>query len=166
MINPAGKFTIGGTFADTGLTGRKIIVDTYGGKGRHGGGSFSGKDYTKMDRSGAYAARWIAKNIVAAGLADEVETQISYAIGVNKPISISLETFGTHKEDPEVILKAVKKVFDLSPSGIIEKLNLRKPIYQQLATYGHFGRLDLDLSWEKTNQVKPLKDAIKFLKKV
>ena len=160
-INPTGKFVIGGPIGDTGLTGRKIIVDTYGGKGRHGGGAFSGKDYTKVDRSAAYAARWVAKNVVAAGLADEVEVQLSYAIGVSKPISISIETFGTEKVDVDKIENAIHKTFDLSPGQIIKELNLKKPIYLQTATFGHFGRPDLNLPWEKTNKVVELKKNVK-----
>lgn len=160
LINPTGKFVIGGPIGDTGLTGRKIIVDTYGGKGRHGGGAFSGKDYTKVDRSACYAARWVAKNIVAAKLADEVEIQLSYAIGVSKPISISIETFGTEKVEVEMIEKAVSQVFDLSPKAIISELKLNRPIYRQTATFGHFGRPDLNLPWEKINKVKELKNKI------
>ena len=160
-INPTGKFVIGGPIGDTGLTGRKIIVDTYGGRGRHGGGAFSGKDYTKVDRSAAYAARWVAKNVVAAGLADEVEVQLSYAIGVSKPISISIETFGTEKVDVDKIENAIHKTFDLSPGQIIKELNLKKPIYLQTATFGHFGRPDLSLPWEKTNKVAELKKNVK-----
>lgn len=160
LINPTGKFVIGGPIGDTGLTGRKIIVDTYGGKGRHGGGAFSGKDYTKVDRSACYAARWVAKNIVAAKLADEVEVQLSYAIGVEKPISIAIETFGTEKVATEKIEKAISQVFDLTPKGIIESLKLRQPIYSQTATFGHFGRPDLNLPWEKLNKVKELKKKI------
>lgn len=161
LINPGGKFVIGGPMSDTGLTGRKIIVDTYGGKGRHGGGAFSGKDYTKVDRSAAYAARWIAKNIVAANLASEVELQLSYAIGMEKPISLSLETFGTEKVTKNKILDAIEQIFDLSPKGIIDALELKNPIYLQTATYGHFGRTDLDLPWERTNKVDLLKKIIK-----
>ena len=160
FINPTGKFVIGGPIGDTGLTGRKIIVDTYGGRGRHGGGAFSGKDYTKVDRSAAYAARWVAKNIVAAGLATEAEVQLSYAIGVSKPISIAVETFGTETVDHAKIEKAVSKVFDLSPGAIIKDLKLKTPIYLQTATFGHFGRPDLDLPWEKLNKVSALKKAI------
>ena len=161
LTNPTGKFVIGGPIGDAGVTGRKIIVDTYGGKGRHGGGAFSGKDYTKVDRSAAYAARWVAKNIVAAKLADEVEIQLSYAIGKTKPVSIAIETFGTEKVDTSKIEAAVAKVFDLSPKGIIESLKLKRPIYLQTATFGHFGRKDLDLPWEKTNKARELKAAIK-----
>ena len=161
FINPTGKFVIGGPIGDTGLTGRKIIVDTYGGRGRHGGGAFSGKDYTKVDRSAAYAARWVAKNIVAAGLATEAEVQLSYAIGVSKPISIAVETFGTETVSADKIEKAVSKVFDLSPGAIIKDLNLKNPIYLQTATFGHFGRPDLDLPWERLNKVAALKKEIK-----
>ena len=149
FINPTGQFVIGGPIGDTGLTGRKIIVDTYGGKGRHGGGAFSGKDYTKVDRSAAYAARWVAKNIVAHNLADEVELQLSYAIGYHKPISIAVETFGTEKVSKEKIFEFINKYFDLSPAAIIKSLDLKKPIYKQTATFGHFGRPELDLPWEK-----------------
>ena len=160
-INPTGKFVIGGPIGDAGLTGRKIIVDTYGGKGRHGGGCFSGKDYTKVDRSAAYAARWVAKNIVAANLATEVEVQLGYAIGVSKPVSISVETFGTEKVAINKIEKAINKVFDLSPSGIIKSLDLKKPIYQKTSTFGHFGRPKLNFPWEKTNKILDLQKAIK-----
>ncbi|UWD34272.1 methionine adenosyltransferase [Mesomycoplasma molare] len=161
LINPTGKFTIGGPIGDAGLTGRKIIVDTYGGAARHGGGAFSGKDYTKVDRSGAYAARWVAKNLVAAKVAKKVEIQLSYAIGVVKPISIHINTFNTSKFKDEEILKAIDKFFDLSPSGIINDLNLKQPIYLQTATFGHFGRNDLDLPWEKTNKVDLIKEFFK-----
>ena len=156
-VNPTGRFVIGGPQGDSGLTGRKIIVDTYGGYSRHGGGAFSGKDPTKVDRSATYAARYIAKNIVAAGLADKCEVQIAYAIGVAKPVSIMVETFGTNKIPDEIIEKAIAENFDLRPAVIIEKFNLRRPIYQQLAAYGHFGREDLDLPWEKTDKAKELK---------
>ena len=161
FINPTGKFVIGGPYGDTGLTGRKIIVDTYGGMGRHGGGAFSGKDYTKVDRSGAYAARWVAKNIVAAGLATEVEVQVAYAIGVSKPVSVSVETFGSETIDVQKIEDAVAKVFDLSPGAIIKDLDLKKPIYAQTATFGHFGRKDKNFPWEKLNKVEELKEAVK-----
>ncbi len=157
FINPTGRFVIGGPQGDTGLTGRKIIVDTYGGYSRHGGGAFSGKDPTKVDRSGAYAARHIAKNIVAAGLADKCEVQLAYAIGVAKPVSVMVDTFGTNKIAEETIEKAVVENFDLRPAAIIEDLNLRQPIYKQVAAYGHFGRNDLDLPWEKLNKVEALK---------
>ena len=161
FINPTGKFVIGGPYGDTGLTGRKIIVDTYGGMGRHGGGAFSGKDYTKVDRSGAYAARWVAKNIVAAGFATEVEVQVAYAIGVSKPVSVSVETFGSEIIDVQKIEDAVAKVFDLSPGAIIKDLDLKKPIYAETATFGHFGREDKNFPWEKLNKVEELKEAVK-----
>ncbi|HBD65147.1 MAG TPA: methionine adenosyltransferase [Clostridiales bacterium] len=157
FINPTGRFVIGGPQGDSGLTGRKIIVDTYGGYARHGGGAFSGKDPTKVDRSAAYAARHIAKNIVAAGLADKCEVELAYAIGVAKPVSIMVETFGTNKIDEAIIEKAVAENFDLRPAAIIERFNLRRPIYQQVAAYGHFGRDDLDLPWEKTDKAEVLK---------
>ena len=159
-INPTGRFVIGGPQGDAGLTGRKIIVDTYGGMARHGGGAFSGKDCTKVDRSGAYAARYVAKNIVAAGLADRCEVQLAYAIGVARPMSILVETFGTHKVEEEKIAEAVQKVFDLRPAAIIRDLDLRRPIYKQTAAYGHFGRTDLDLPWERTDRVEALLAAI------
>ncbi|MEG0310401.1 MAG: methionine adenosyltransferase [Eubacterium sp.] len=157
FINPTGRFVIGGPQGDAGLTGRKIIVDTYGGSGRHGGGAFSGKDPTKVDRSAAYAARHVAKNIVAAGLADKCEVQLAYAIGVAKPVSIYVDTFGTGKIDEDKIVELVEKHFDLRPAAIIKNLDLRKPIYKQTASYGHFGRLDLDLPWEKTELAETLK---------
>ena len=157
FINPTGRFVIGGPHGDAGLTGRKIIVDTYGGYARHGGGAFSGKDCTKVDRSAAYAARYVAKNIVAAGLADKCEIQLSYAIGVAKPTSIMVDTFGTGKVSDDVLLKAIRENFDLRPAGIIKMLDLRRPIYKQTAAYGHFGRNDLDLPWEKTDKVEVLK---------
>ncbi|TDT71875.1 methionine adenosyltransferase [Hypnocyclicus thermotrophus] len=163
-INPTGRFVIGGPHGDAGLTGRKIIVDTYGGMGRHGGGAFSGKDPTKVDRSAAYAARWVAKNIVAAGLADKCEIQLSYAIGVASPTSIAVNTFETGKVADDTIVKAVKKVFDLRPGAIIQDLDLRRPLYRQVAAYGHFGRIDLDLPWEKTNKVEELKKIVEELK--
>jgi S-adenosylmethionine synthetase len=144
---------------DAGVTGRKIIVDTYGGMGRHGGGAFSGKDPTKVDRSGAYAARWVAKNVVAAGLADRCEVQVAYAIGVARPLSINVETFGTGKIDDSKIASLIDEHFDLRPGAIIRDLNLRRPIYQEIAAYGHFGRDDLDLTWERTNKADLLKDA-------
>ena len=159
-INPTGRFVIGGPQGDAGLTGRKIIVDTYGGMARHGGGAFSGKDCTKVDRSGAYAARYVAKNIVAAGLADRCEVQLAYAIGVARPMSILVETFGTNKVEESKIIEAVRKVFDLRPAAIIRDLDLRRPIYKQTAAYGHFGRTDLDLPWEKTDRVEALLAAI------
>ncbi len=157
FINPTGRFVIGGPHGDAGLTGRKIIVDTYGGYARHGGGAFSGKDCTKVDRSAAYAARYVAKNIVAAGLADRCEIQLSYAIGVAEPTSIMVDTFGTGKVSDDVLLKAIRENFDLRPAGIIKMLDLRRPIYKQTAAYGHFGRNDLDLPWEKTNKADALK---------
>ncbi len=157
FINPTGRFVIGGPHGDAGLTGRKIIVDTYGGMARHGGGAFSGKDCTKVDRSAAYAARYVAKNIVAAGLADKCEIQLSYAIGVAQPTSVRVDTFGTGKVSDDVLLKAVRENFDLRPAGIIKMLDLRRPIYKQTAAYGHFGRNDLDLPWEKTDKAEALK---------
>ncbi len=157
FINPTGRFVIGGPQGDTGLTGRKIIVDTYGGYARHGGGAFSGKDPTKVDRSAAYAARHIAKNVVAAGLADKCEVQLAYAIGVAKPVSIMVDTFGTNKIDENIIEEAIAKNFDLRPAAIIRDLDLRKPLYRQVAAYGHFGRNDLDLPWETLNKVEVLK---------
>ncbi|MBX7234748.1 MAG: methionine adenosyltransferase [Caldilineales bacterium] len=157
FVNPTGRFVTGGPMGDAGLTGRKIIVDTYGGVGRHGGGAFSGKDPTKVDRSGAYAARWVAKNIVAAGLADRCEIQISYAIGVAEPLSISIETFGTGKVEDVVIERLVRECFDLRPGAIIRDLDLRRPIYRQTAAYGHFGRNDLDLPWERTDRAEELR---------
>lgn len=157
LINPTGRFVIGGPMGDSGLTGRKIIVDTYGGMARHGGGAFSGKDPTKVDRSAAYAARHVAKNIIAAGLADKCEIQLAYAIGVAHPVSIMIDTFGTHKVAEERIVEAVEQFFDLRPAGIIKELNLRRPIYRQTASYGHFGRLDLDLPWERLDKVDALK---------
>jgi S-adenosylmethionine synthetase len=156
-INPTGRFVVGGPQGDAGLTGRKIIVDTYGGMARHGGGAFSGKDPTKVDRSGAYAARYVAKNIVAAGLAEKCEVQISYAIGVARPVSIMVETFGTEKVAQELIESLVAKHFDLRPAGIIKMLDLRRPIYKQTAAYGHFGRTDVDLPWEKTDKAETLR---------
>ena len=156
-INPTGRFVIGGPQGDAGLTGRKIIVDTYGGYGRHGGGAFSGKDPTKVDRSAAYAARWVAKNLVAAGIADKLEVQVAYAIGVAKPVSIIVDTFGTGKISDEEIVNIINKVFDLRPGAIIRDLDLRRPIYRQTAAYGHFGRTDLDLPWENLNKVEEIK---------
>ena len=163
FINPTGRFVVGGAMGDSGLTGRKIIVDTYGGYSRHGGGAFSGKDPTKVDRSAAYAARYVAKNIVAAGLADKCEIQLSYAIGVAKPISILVDTFGTGKVDENKLSEAVSQVFDLRPSAIIKELDLRKPQYRQLAAYGHMGREDLGVAWEKTDKVDALKNALNSL---
>lgn len=159
-VNPSGRFVIGGPTGDTGLTGRKILVDTYGGFARHGGGAFSGKDPTKVDRSGAYAARWVAKNIVAAGVADLCEVQLAYAIGMAEPVSISVETYGTAKFSYNQIIEIINKVFDLRPAAIIEQLNLRSPIYYPTSFYGHFGRLDLDLPWEKLNKVDDIKNLI------
>ena len=155
-VNPTGRFVIGGPMGDSGLTGRKIIVDTYGGMARHGGGAFSGKDASKVDRSGAYAARWVAKNVVAAGLADRFEIEISYAIGIARPLSVSIETFGTGKVPDERILGLIDHYFDLRPSAIIEALDLRRPIFRQTAAYGHFGRPSLDLPWERTDQAEAL----------
>jgi len=157
FVNPTGRFVIGGPQGDAGLTGRKIIVDTYGGMARHGGGAFSGKDPTKVDRSAAYAARYVAKNIVAAGLADRCEVQLAYAIGVARPVSIMIETFGTGKLPEEKLVELVQKHFDLRPAGIIKELDLRRPIYKQTAAYGHFGRTDLDLPWERLDKVDQLK---------
>lgn len=159
-INPTGRFVIGGPQGDSGLTGRKIIVDTYGGYGRHGGGAFSGKDPTKVDRSAAYAARWVAKNIVAAGLATKCEVELAYAIGVAQPVSVLVDTFGTGTVGDDAIAEAVQKVFDLSPAGIIKALDLRRPIYKQLAAYGHMGREDLGVTWEQTDRVAALKAAL------
>ena len=156
-INPTGRFVIGGPHGDAGLTGRKIIVDTYGGMARHGGGAFSGKDCTKVDRSAAYAARYVAKNIVAAGLADKCEIQLSYAIGVAQPTSVMVDTFGTGKISDEKLVEIIRKHFDLRPAGIIRMLDLRRPIYRQTAAYGHFGRNDLKLPWEATDKVEELK---------
>lgn len=158
-INPTGRFVVGGPHGDSGLTGRKIIVDTYGGMARHGGGAFSGKDPTKVDRSGAYAARYVAKNIVAAGLAGKCEIQIAYAIGVARPVSIMIDTFGTGQVSSEELVRIVEKVFDLRPGAIIRDLNLRRPIYKQTACYGHFGRVDLDLPWEALDKVEELRQA-------
>ena len=157
FINPTGRFVVGGPHGDAGLTGRKIIVDTYGGMGRHGGGAFSGKDPTKVDRSACYAARWVAKNIVASGVADMCELQVSYAIGVAHPTSIAVNTFGTGKVSDDRIVEIVKTVFDLRPGAIIRDLDLRRPLYKQTAAYGHFGRTDIDVPWEKTNKVEEIK---------
>ena len=162
-INPTGRFVIGGPHGDSGLTGRKIIVDTYGGYARHGGGAFSGKDPTKVDRSASYAARYAAKNLVAAGLCDKVEIQLSYAIGVANPTSVMIDTFGTAKIPEEVLSDAVRKVFDFRPAGIIKMLDLRRPIYKQTSAYGHFGRTDVDLPWEHTDKAEELKKAVKEL---
>jgi S-adenosylmethionine synthetase len=159
LVNPSGKFELGGPQADAGLTGRKIIVDTYGGMARHGGGAFSGKDSTKVDRSAAYAARWVAKNIVAAGLADRAELQVAYAIGVAHPVSLRLDTFGTEQHDPDRILAGVREVFDLRPAAIIRDLRLRRPVFAQTAAYGHFGRNGDAFSWERTDRADALRDA-------
>jgi S-adenosylmethionine synthetase len=160
FINPTGRFVIGGPQGDAGLTGRKIIVDTYGGYARHGGGAFSGKDPTKVDRSAAYAARYVAKNIVAAGLADSCEVQLAYAIGVAQPVSISVNTFGTGKVSEEQLVEAIRKTFDLRPAGIIKMLDLRRPIYKKTAAYGHFGRTDIEFPWERTDKVEELKQNL------
>ncbi|OAT74167.1 methionine adenosyltransferase [Parageobacillus thermoglucosidasius] len=165
FINPTGRFVIGGPQGDAGLTGRKIIVDTYGGYARHGGGAFSGKDPTKVDRSAAYAARYVAKNIVAAGLADKCEVQLAYAIGVARPVSISIDTFGTGKVSEDILIKVVRSNFDLRPAGIIKMLDLRRPIYKQTAAYGHFGRTDIDLPWERTDKAETLKEQALALAK-
>ena len=157
LVNPTGRFVIGGPMGDAGLTGRKIIVDTYGGMARHGGGAFSGKDPSKVDRSAAYAMRWVAKNAVAAGLADRLEVQIAYAIGVAAPVGLFVETFGTEQVDPDKIADAIKQVFDLRPAAIIRDLDLKRPIYAQTAAYGHFGRTDIELPWEQLDRVDPLK---------
>lgn len=162
LVNPTGRFAIGGPMGDAGVTGRKIIVDTYGGMGRHGGGAFSGKDPTKVDRSGAYAARWAAKNIVAAGLAERCEIQVAYAIGVAHPLSVNVETFGTGRVPDERIAAFVTEFFDLRPGAIIRDLRLRRPLYRQVAAYGHFGRDDLDLPWENTNKADLLREAAKI----
>ena len=162
-INPTGRFVIGGPHGDSGLTGRKIIVDSYGGYARHGGGAYSGKDPTKVDRSASYAARYAAKNLVASGLCDKVEIQLSYAIGVAKPTSVMIDTFGTAKVPEDVLSAAVRKVFDFRPAGIIKMLDLRRPIYKQTSAYGHFGRMDIDLPWEHTDRAEDLKAAVKEL---
>lgn len=159
-VNPTGRFVIGGPQGDAGLTGRKIIVDTYGGTGRHGGGAFSGKDPTKVDRSAAYAARWVAKNLVAAGLANKAEIELAYAIGVAKPVSIAVDTFGTNRIPEQKIVEIVKKVFDLRPAAIIAALDLKRPIYKQTAAYGHFGRTDLNLPWENLNKVDEIQQYL------
>ena len=159
-INPTGRFVIGGPHGDSGLTGRKIIIDTYGGYFRHGGGAFSGKDPSKVDRSAAYAARWVAKNVVAAGFADKCEIQLAYAIGVAQPVSISVDTFGTNHVSEEKLIAAIRKVFKLTPKGIIETLQLRRPIYQQTAAYGHFGREDVEFTWERTDKVEAFKKLL------
>ncbi|KGM93825.1 methionine adenosyltransferase [Clostridium botulinum] len=159
-INPTGRFVIGGPHGDTGLTGRKIIVDTYGGSGRHGGGAFSGKDPTKVDRSAAYAARWVAKNLVAAGVADKIEIGLAYAIGVARPVSLLVNTFGTGKFEEDKIVDVVNKVFDLRPGAIIKDLQLKRPIYRQIAAYGHFGRTDVELPWEQLDKVEEIRKAL------
>lgn len=161
FVNPTGRFVIGGPHGDSGLTGRKIIVDTYGGFSRHGGGAFSGKDPTKVDRTAAYGARWVAKNIVASGICDKIEIQLAYAIGVANPVSLFVETFGTEKVSKSDIYGIINKVFDLSPGSLIENLNLRRPIYRQVSSYGHFGRNDLDLPWERLDKVGEIKELIK-----
>jgi S-adenosylmethionine synthetase len=160
LVNPTGVFEIGGPRADTGLTGRKIIIDTYGGMARHGGGAFSGKDPTKVDRSAAYAARYVAKNVVAAGLAERFEIQVAYAIGVAHPVSVGIDTFGTESAAPDAILAAIKDTFDLRPAAIIRDLDLRRPIYQNTAAYGHFGRSDKDFTWERTDRADDLRRAV------
>ena len=159
-VNPTGRFVVGGPQGDSGLTGRKIIVDTYGGSAPHGGGAFSGKDPTKVDRSAAYAARWVAKNIVAAGLADRCQVQLAYAIGVARPVSVRVDTFGTGAVADDRLEQVVERVFDLRPTAIIKRLDLRRPIYRQIAAYGHFGRPELDLPWEKTDMIDALKAAL------
>jgi S-adenosylmethionine synthetase len=164
FVNPTGRFVVGGPLGDAGVTGRKIIVDTYGGMGRHGGGAFSGKDPTKVDRSGSYAARWVAKNIVAAGLADRCEVQVAYAIGVAKPVSISVETFGTSELSSEQLVQLVEGQFDLRPGAIIHDLNLRRPIYRKTAAFGHFGRDDIVAPWEDTGKADALRKAAAALK--
>ena len=160
LVNPTGRFVIGGPHGDAGLTGRKIIVDTYGGYARHGGGAFSGKDATKVDRSAAYAARYVAKNLVAAGYADKIEIQLSYAIGVAQPTSIMVDTFGTGKLSDAKIVEIIRRNFDLRPAGIINMLDLRKPIYRKTAAYGHFGRSDVDFPWERLDKVEVLKEQL------
>ena len=160
FVNPTGRFVIGGPHGDSGLTGRKIIVDTYGGFSRHGGGAFSGKDPTKVDRTAAYGARWVAKNIVASGICDKIEIQLAYAIGVANPVSLFVETFGTEKVSKSDIYEIINKVFDLSPGSLIENLDLRRPIYRQVSSYGHFGRNDLDLPWERLDKVDEIKVLI------
>ena len=162
-VNPTGRFVVGGPMGDTGLTGRKIVVDTYGGMGRHGGGAFSGKDCTKVDRSAAYAARWVAKNVVAAGLARRCEVQLAYAIGVSRPLSVMVDTFGTAEVDEGVITEAVKRIFDLRPGAIIRDLKLRRPIFEKTAAYGHFGRNDPDFTWEDTGRADALRTAVNEL---
>ncbi|WP_033161300.1 methionine adenosyltransferase [[Mycoplasma] collis] len=160
LINPSGKFTIGGPIGDTGLTGRKIIVDSYGGYAKHGGGAYSGKDYTKVDRSAAYAARWVAKNLVAANIADKIEVQLSYGIGIAEPISLSVNTFNSSKFSEQAILKTISEIFDLSPLGIINALNLKEPVYRKTSIFGHFGTNDYEFSWEKLDKVEQIKQTI------
>jgi S-adenosylmethionine synthetase len=160
LVNPTGRFVIGGPMGDAGLTGRKIIVDTYGGMARHGGGAFSGKDPSKVDRSAAYAMRWVAKNAVAAGLADRIEVQVAYAIGKASPVGLFVETFGTEQVDPEKIAGAIREVFDLRPAAIIRDLDLKRPIYAQTSAYGHFGRTDVDLPWENVDRAADLKSVL------
>lgn len=164
FVNPSGKFVIGGPIGDTGLTGRKIIVDTYGGSAKHGGGAFSGKDYTKVDRSASYAARWVAKNLVASGVADKMEIQLSYGIGLTQPVSIDINTFNTSQISDEIIIDIINQVFDLSPKGIIDSLNLKKPIYYQTSFYGHFGRDELNLPWEQLNKVEEIRKILNNIK--
>jgi S-adenosylmethionine synthetase len=164
LVNPTGKFVIGGPMGDAGLTGRKIIVDTYGGMARHGGGAFSGKDPSKVDRSGAYAMRWVAKNVVAAGLARRCEVQVAYAIGAAHPVGLFVETFGTNTVPEEALEKAISAVFDLRPGAIVRDLDLLRPIYAPTAAYGHFGRTDLDLPWERLDRVEALRSAVGVLK--
>ena len=167
LVNPTGSFVLGGPAADSGLTGRKIIVDTYGGAAHHGGGAFSGKDPSKVDRSAAYAARWVAKNLVAAGLAHKVEVQVAYAIGIAEPVSVNVETFGTEANGitRSDISAIVRKVFDLRPAAIIDELDLLRPIYSKTSAYGHFGRSDVEFPWEKLNRVEQIKNEVKSLKK-
>jgi S-adenosylmethionine synthetase len=160
LTNPTGRFELGGPSADTGLTGRKIIVDTYGGAARHGGGAFSGKDPSKVDRSGAYAARWVAKHVVASGAAKRCELQIAYAIGVARPVSLMVDLFGSEQVDPDRVLKGIEEIFDLRPAAIIRDLDLRRPIYRHTAAYGHFGRSDKNLTWEVTSRLAEFKEAI------
>ena len=160
LVNPTGRFVVGGPMGDTGLTGRKVIVDTYGGMGRHGGGAFSGKDCTKVDRSASYAARWVAKNVVAAGLASRCEVEVAYAIGISHPVSVMVDTFGTGTVGDDVITQAVTQVFDLRPAAIIEELDLRRPIFRKTAAYGHFGRTDPDFTWERTDRAEALRAAV------
>ena len=166
FVNPTGRFVVGGPMGDAGLTGRKIIVDTYGGMGRHGGGAFSGKDCTKVDRSATYASRWVAKNIVAAGLAERCEMQVAYAIGVARPLSINVETFGTSDYTSDTLVNLIEEHFDLRPGAIIRDLNLRRPIYRATSAYGHFGRTDIEASWESTDRAEMLREAAAAFAKV